>query len=191
MSPIAIVGLGNPGLEYSGTRHNAGFWLLDEFAEKLNVTWKQKPRFHCEMGFALSSAKSLILVKPNNFINCSGEYLKPLLDYHKCISSETIVIHDDIAFATGQIRLSRNRGHGGHNGVKDIIRTIGTDFIRLRIGVGARNDSRMDLADHVLSRLTTPEIRTLTNKLDFFLSTLRALLDKGCAHAMNSVNQTT
>ena len=124
-------------------------------------------------------------------MNCSGEYLKPLLDYHKCIHSETIVIHDDTAFSTGQLRLSRNRGHGGHNGVRDIIRAIGSDFIRFRIGVGLKKDPRGALADHVLSRLTIEEARLLKEKTDFFLSTLREILDKGCAHAMNSVNQTS
>jgi PTH1 family peptidyl-tRNA hydrolase len=77
------------------------------------------------------------------------------------------VIHDDTAIATGQIRLSCNRGHGGHNGVKDIIRAIGTDFIRFRLGVGMKKDSRMDLADHVLSRLTIQETRLLTEKKNF------------------------
>ena len=101
------------------------------------------------------------------------------------------MIHDDTAFATGQIRLSHNRGHGGHNGVKDIMRAIGSDFIRFRLGVGVKKDSRMDLADHVLSRLTIQEARLLEEKKDFFLCTLREILDKGCAHAMNSVNQTS
>ena len=156
----------------------------------MDVTWKEKPRFHSKVAIASSSGKSLILVKSGNFMNCSGEYIKPLLDYHKCIHSETIVIHDDTAFATGQIRLSYNRGHGGHNGVKDIIRAIGSDFIRFRLGVGMKKDSRMDLADHVLSRLTIQETRLLTEKKDFFIRTLREILDKGCAHAMNSVNQT-
>jgi PTH1 family peptidyl-tRNA hydrolase len=191
VSPIAIVGLGNPGSEYSGTRHNAGYWLLDEFARKLDVSWKDKPRFHSKTAIASSFGKSLILVKSGNFMNCSGEYLKPLLDYHKCVHSETIVIHDDTAFTVGQLKLSCNRGHGGHNGVKDIIRAIGSDFVRFRLGVGMKKDSRMDLADHVLSRLTTQEVRILADKTDFFLCTLREVLDKGCAHAMNSVNQTT
>jgi PTH1 family peptidyl-tRNA hydrolase len=87
--------------------------------------------------------------------------------------------------------LSCNRGPGGHNGVKDIIRAIGSDFIRFRLGVGMKKDSRMDLADHVLSRLTIQEAQLFTEKTDFFLCTLREVLDKGCAYAMNSVNQTT
>ena len=157
----------------------------------MDVTWKEKPRFHSKVAIASSFGKSLILIKSGNFMNCSGEYMKPLLDYHKCIHSETILIHDDTAFVTGQIRLSYNRGHGGHNGVKDIIRAIGSDFIRFRIGVGMKKDSRMDLADHVLSRLTIQETRLLTEKKDFFISTLCEILDKGCAHAMNSVNQTS
>ena len=190
MPPIAIVGLGNPGSEYVGTRHNAGFWVIDEFARRMNATWKDKPCFHANVALAAAQGKSLVLVKPTTYMNCSGEYLKPLLGYHKCVPAETIVIHDDIAFPVGQVKLSRNRGDGGHNGVKDMIRAIGPDFVRLRVGVGAKRDSQMDLTDHVLGRLRPEEIRELEQNLDFFLDILREIVDMGSVHAMNSVNQT-
>ena len=190
MPPIAIVGLGNPGSEYVGTRHNAGFWLVDKLVHRMNAAWKDKSRFHARVALVSAWGETLVLIKPTTFMNCSGEYLKPLLNYHKCILAETIVVHDDVAFPPGHVKLSRNRGDGGHNGVKDMIRAIGPNFIRFRLGVGAKQDFQMDLADHVLGRLRPEEIRDLEGNLDFFLDTLREIVDKGCAHAMNSVNQT-
>ncbi len=190
MSPIAIVGLGNPGEEYVGTRHNAGFWLVEQLAIQVGAEWKEKSRFHAHVSLVLAWGKHLALIKPTTYMNSSGEYLLPLLKYFKCIPAETIVVHDDIAFSPGHLKLSRNRGDGGHNGVKDMIRAIGPDFIRFRLGVGSKRDFRMDLTDHVLGRLRPQEMRDLEQNLDFFLNTMREIVDKGSAHAMNSVNKT-
>ena len=188
MPPVAIVGLGNPGSQYIGTRHNVGFWFLDEVARSLSVSWRDKARYHASVAQVQAWGKKLVLVKPTTFMNSSGAFLGALLNYHQCPVSEMILAHDDVAFPVGQLKISRNRGNGGHNGVTDVIGAIGSNFIRFRLGVGQKKDARMDLTDHVLGRLTSEETKALEQNLDFLLASLRELVDKGCALAMNSIN---
>ncbi len=155
----------------------------------MGAMWKDKPRSHALVALGTSWERSFVFIKPLTFMNASGEFLKPLLAYHKCAAKEMIVIHDDVAFPPGHLKLSRNCGDGGHNGVKDVTRVVGPDFLRFRLGVGAKRDGRMDLADHVLGRLAPEELGELERNSDFFWDSLRLTVDKGCAHAMNAVNQ--
>ena len=190
MPPIAIVGLGNPGPRYAGTRHNVGFWFLDEVARIHSASWRDKALYHASVAQVSAWGKTLVLIKPKTFMNSSGSFLNALLNYHKCLASEMILAHDDVAFPVGQLKVSRNRGDGGHNGVADVIGAIGSNFIRFRLGVGMKKDARMDMTDHVLGRLNSEETRALEQNQDFLLASLRELVDKGCSLAMNSINHT-
>tara|TARA_A100001037_G_scaffold5017_1_gene4961 strand:+ start:1385 stop:1978 length:594 start_codon:yes stop_codon:yes gene_type:complete len=185
---IAIVGLGNPGTRFVGTRHNVGFWFLDEVVRSLSASWRDRVRYHASVAEVSAWGKKLILIKPTTYMNSSGSFLHALLKYHNCAVSEMILAHDDVAFPVGQLKISQNRGDGGHNGVADVIRAIGSNFIRFRLGVGPKKDIRMDLTDHVLGRLTSEETKALEQNLNFLLDSLGELVDKGCALAMNSIN---
>ena len=150
-----IVGLGNPGERYTTTRHNAGFWAIDSLADKLDVdNWR--PGFdslYAEKKIKLGDESlRLVLAKPQTLMNLSGRAVKGLLKHYKLDLEELCVIQDDIDLDSGVLRVKLGGGHGGHNGIRDIIAAVGSDYIRIKIGVGAP-PGRMDSADYVLQQL--------------------------------------
>lgn len=146
-----IVGLGNPGLEYEKTRHNAGFIFLDHLAGFAGAKWSSSAQFQGEMSRCVLGGHELILFKPMAYMNKSGQCAGKLLRYYKLKPEELLVAHDEIELAEGVVRMKRDGGHAGHNGLRDIIANIGSrDFYRLRIGVG-RPASGGNVADYVLS----------------------------------------
>tara|TARA_B100000959_G_scaffold278501_1_gene336969 strand:- start:600 stop:1190 length:591 start_codon:yes stop_codon:yes gene_type:complete len=188
MSTIAIVGLGNPGLQYEDTRHNAGFWMLEAVAGQNNCSWKESRRFHSLTTTLKTWSRPALLVKPLTFVNESGSYLKPLLKYHDCRGEEMIVIHDDVAFESGQFKISVDKGDGGHKGINDVIRNIGPRFVRFRLGVGEKS-SRMSMSAYVLGKFSPSEQAIMSENFDFFVEALQRIVDKGVAHAMNLSNK--
>ena len=131
--PRLIVGLGNPGPEYANTRHNVGFWFVDQIAAQLRVTLAPQAKFH---GLA-ARAGELWLLQPTTFMNRSGQAVAALANFYKIAPSEILVIHDELDLPPGGIRLKQGGGNGGHNGLKDIQAKLGTpDFWRLRLGIG-------------------------------------------------------
>lgn len=167
-----IAGLGNPSKEYKNTRHNIGFDVIDVLADKHNIdvtTIKHKAL----VGKGIIGAEKVILVKPQTFMNLSGESLIDVCQYYKIdVESELIVIYDDIALDVGAIRVRKNGSAGGHNGMKNIIQHLSTDkFMRIRMGVGEKPKG-YDLADYVLGHFTKDE---------------RELMDKGAIDAINAV----
>ena len=189
MSTIAIVGLGNPGSQYDGTRHNAGFWMLDELAGRNDCLWKKSRRFHSlTTPLKKKWSRPALLVKPLTFVNESGSYLKPLLKYHGCQVEETIVIHDDVAFEPGQLKISEEKGDGGHKGINDVIRNIGPHFVRFRLGVGEKSP-RMSMSAYVLGKFNPTEQAIMSANFVFFTEALQRIVDKGAAHAMNLSNK--
>jgi len=188
MAPIAIVGLGNPGPEYVGTRHNAGFWMLDTLSEKYSCKWKKAQKFHSWTTLLKAWDRPVLLIKPFTYVNESGTYLKPLLAYHGCALNEMVVIHDDVAFAIGTLKISQEIGDCGHNGIKNIIARIGTCFTRFRLGVGGKSPKHT-MATHVLSKMKPEEEVILAKNFDFFSEVLQRIVDKGAAHAMNLSNK--
>ena len=131
--PRLIVGLGNPGAEYEATRHNVGFWLVDQFADKLKATLAPQGKF---FGRA-ARAGDLWLLQPTTFMNRSGQSVAALVNFYKIAPDEILVVHDDLDLSPGSIRLKQGGGNGGHNGLKDIQARLGTpDFWRLRLGIG-------------------------------------------------------
>ncbi len=144
-----IAGLGNPGTKYSGTRHNAGFWLLDAIAADRSVSLRPEARFHGEAGRFRIGGRDVHLLKPGTFMNRSGQSLAALARYFKIRPEQILILHDELDLAPGDNRLKLGGGHGGHNGLRDIIQQIGRDFLRLRIGIGHPGD-RNQVVQYVL-----------------------------------------
>ena len=188
MSMIVIIGLGNPGLQYAGTRHNAGFWMLDELAARNDCRWKERRRFHSSTAHLRKWSRPTLLVKPLTYVNESGSYLKPLLKYHGCQVEEMIVVHDDTAFEPGRLKISEEKGDGGHKGINNVIRNVGPSFVRFRLGVGEKN-RHASMSAYVLGKFTSAEQAALNANLDFFAEALQRIVDKGATHAMNLSNK--
>lgn len=147
-----IAGLGNPGLRYEDTRHNAGFWLVDTMAREMGVQLRPESRFLGEScRVAGQDGEDFWLLKPATFMNRSGQSVAALARFYKISNAEILIVHDDLDLPLGSARLKQNGGHGGHNGLRDIINHLGADFLRLRLGIGHPGDARKVL-DYVLDR---------------------------------------
>jgi PTH1 family peptidyl-tRNA hydrolase len=152
-----VVGLGNPGRQYAGTRHNVGFDVLNLLAERHRLDWESAP---ADALIAKWRAASVLLAKPVTFMNLSGQAIGELLRFYKIEFPDLFVIVDDVNLELGRLRARASGSAGGHNGLKSVIAAFGTeDFARLRVGVG-RGDARRDLADHVLAKFD-PDERTI------------------------------
>jgi PTH1 family peptidyl-tRNA hydrolase len=148
VAPRLVVGLGNPGAEYSETRHNAGFWFCERLAAKLGVALSRESRFHGLAGLARSEGVWFLL--PQTYMNRSGQAVGALIRFHKIAPAEILVVHDELDIPPGQLRLKFGGGLGGHNGLKDITAHLGTqDYWRLRIGIGHPGD-RNEVVNYVL-----------------------------------------
>lgn len=146
-----IVGLGNPGREYENTRHNAGFWWLDEFARMHNLNFRSEAKFHGQAARGQLHGHEVFLLKPQTFMNVSGRAVGALAQFYKIAPGEILVVHDELDLPPGSAKLKLGGGHGGHNGLKDIIAHLGTkDFWRLRLGIGHPGD-RSEVANFVLN----------------------------------------
>ena len=181
----AIVGLGNPGREYAGTRHNIGFEVIDEVARRWNVRlrpWKSAA------DLAMVTGRSAVLVEPQTFMNLSGDAVGRVAAFHKLEPADVLVVVDEVQLPLGRIRLRRSGSSGGHNGLKSIIQHIGTEFPRLRIGVG-RGDPKWDLADHVLSRFGREEREAVAEAVNRAADAVEMFVDEGIEVAMNRFNQ--
>lgn len=146
-----IVGLGNPGREHEGTRHNAGFWWVDEFARAHQFSFKAENKFHGWAAHGSMHGHELFLLKPQTFMNVSGRAVGALAQFYKIDPQHMLVVHDELDLPPGSAKLKLGGGHGGHNGLKDIIAHLGTrDFWRLRIGIGHPGE-RADVSSYVLN----------------------------------------
>jgi len=145
-----IVGLGNPGREYETTRHNVGFWWVDDLARAKKLNFKSEPKFHGLTARGQVQGHEIMLLMPQTFMNHSGRAVGALVQFFKIEPAEMLVIHDELDLPPGVARLKMGGGHGGHNGLKDIIAHLGTkDFWRLRIGIGHPGD-RAEVSNYVL-----------------------------------------
>ncbi|MDD5329830.1 MAG: aminoacyl-tRNA hydrolase [Sulfuricella sp.] len=132
-----IVGLGNPGREYADTRHNAGFWWVDAVAAEKSASLKPEKKFHGLAARLVSNAREVWLLEPDTFMNASGRAVGALAGFYKIMPEEILVVHDELDLPPGTVRLKKGGGHGGHNGLKDIVAHLGTpEFWRLRLGIG-------------------------------------------------------
>ena len=161
-----IVGLGNPGSKYSETRHNAGFWFVEEVARKYSAIFRQEKKFHGEVAKISVEGNDIWLLKPNTFMNGSGLSVKSLLSFYRITAEQLLVAHDEIDLSPGTIKLKLSGGHGGHNGLRDIISQLGSkDFHRLRIGVGHPGSKDL-VVDYVLRNASRDDRISIDNDID-------------------------
>ena len=183
-----IVGLGNPGREYEHTRHNAGFDAIDVLAGKLGADVKEK-KHKGLCGKGMIAGEKVILLKPQTFMNLSGESVRAAADFYKIDAEHMIVLYDDIDLDVGKLRVRAKGSAGGHNGIKNIIAHMGTqEFPRVRIGVGAKPD-RMDLADYVLGRFSQVERQVMEDAFKEAAEAAIAIVEDGIDAAMNRFNR--
>ncbi len=161
---LLIIGLGNPGKEYTNTRHNAGFIAVDSFAESNNFpAWQENKKFKALTTQATISDTSVMLIKPTTFMNLSGESARAIMDFYKIPASDILVIYDELSIPFGQIRMRSTGQSAGHNGVKSLISHIGPDFDRIRIGIKNDLSDRKDSADFVLAKFSKSELASMAN----------------------------
>lgn len=183
-----IVGLGNPGKEYARTRHNCGFRAVDLLADKLGCKI-DKGKFHGLYGQKVMGGKKLFLLKPQTYMNLSGRSVLQLSAYFNIPPQRIIVIFDDISLSTGRLRVRGDGSAGGHNGIKSIIESLGSqDFPRVKIGVGAKPNAEQDLADWVLSTFSSLEEKALQPALENAAEAALCIIDSGVSTAANRFN---
>ena len=184
-----IAGLGNPGLRYEGTRHNAGFAVIDALADKYHISVDGR-KARAYIGKGIIGGSKVILAKPQTYMNLSGESLRGLTDYYKIdVERELLVIYDDISLSPGQIRIRKKGSAGGHNGIKNIIDHLGTQvFPRIKLGVGEK-PREFDLADHVLSRFSKEEQKQMEEGCEKAVSAVELILEGEIEAAMNEYNR--
>jgi PTH1 family peptidyl-tRNA hydrolase len=190
-SPVArklIVGLGNPGQRYFGTRHNIGFDVLDAIAGRQGVEWESAPR-GIEALVSNAKAGGMLLAKPLTFMNLSGQAVGDLLRFYKSDLSDLLVVVDDVHLEVGRLRARPGGSAGGHNGLKSVIGLLGSDeFARLRVGVG-RGEARRDLADHVLAKFDPHERTIVAEAVGRAADAAELFAVEGIAQVMNRFNR--
>lgn len=180
-----IVGLGNPGKEYDGTRHNIGFAAVDYIADKYNIELN-RIKFKGVFGEGFINGKKVILLKPTTYMNLSGESIREVINFYKISNEEVIVIYDDISLEVGRLRIREKGSHGGHNGIKSIIANLGTDvFPRVKIGVGA---PKGNLVSHVLGKFNEDEIEILRETIKASSDAVSIMVKSDTKEAMNKLN---
>jgi peptidyl-tRNA hydrolase, PTH1 family len=183
MTPRLIVGLGNPGPEYRGTRHNIGFMILDRLAERESAPFHRDRKWKAEV----TRSGETLLCKPLTFMNLSGESVRPLSSFHKIEPSEILVVLDDMALPLGRLRIRLSGSAGGHNGLQSILENFGTQAIpRLRVGIGAAHGGAIE---HVLGRFALDEAAPLEQSLARALDAIDCARSEGLAAAMNAYNK--
>lgn len=182
-----IVGLGNPGREYARTRHNAGWWFVDELAARSHGSWRHEARQHTDLARVAIADTELWLLKPTAFMNRSGVPVAAVANFYRITPAEILVVHDDIDLPPGTARLKQGGGHGGHNGLRDVIAHIGAEFWRLRLGVGHPGSKKLVL-DAVLDRPTAAEQQAIEQAMSRALEVMPELLRSGAQKAMLSLH---
>lgn len=171
-----IVGLGNPGPEYEDTRHNAGFWLLDQLARDWGVSWRDERKFFGHSTRAARPEGEIRLLKPQTYMNRSGQSVRALAAFYKIKPQEILVIHDELDLAPGRIKFKLGGGNGGHNGLKDIQSKLGTpDFYRLRLGIGHPGE-RNEVVNYVLKKPHAEDRELIGQAIDKSIDTLPTIL---------------
>ena len=183
-----IVGLGNPGNKYVDTRHNAGFWFLDALAGKYSARFSLQSRFNAELAKFSFAGRDVRLLKPQTFMNLSGDAVGAAARYFKVPSESILVVYDEIDLPPGTVRLKNNGGHGGHNGMRDIIAKLSSkDFWRLRIGVG-HPGSKDQVVNYVLHRAGADEQKLINESLDQSLAESDLFLNGELERAMHTLH---
>ena len=182
-----IVGLGNPGTEYSRSRHNAGFQFVDELGRRHGAVFRSEPRHRAELARARIGAAELWLLKPMSYMNHSGDPVRSVASFYKVPLQSIVVAYDELDFPAGVVRLKQGGGAAGHNGMRDVIAQMGDAFWRLRIGIGHPGD-RAQVLDYVLGRPPAADAALMHEALVAAADAVPVLLTEGAQIAMNRLH---
>lgn len=183
----AIVGLGNPGAEYARTRHNAGFWFVDGLAAGAGVPFRTESKFHGELARISLGGRDVLLLKPGTFMNRSGQAVQALSAFYKIAPASILIAHDELDLPAGTVRLKAGGGHGGHNGLRDIHKVLGPDYLRLRIGIGHPGDKNLVL-NYVLGRASKNDELAILDAFDDAGSAVETWLTRGWERALTELH---
>ena len=181
-----VVGLGNPGRRYASTRHNVGFDVIENLANRWTITADSK-QLGALVGVGRIGSDKALLARPQSFMNRSGEPVRSLMGYFKLELDKVVVVHDDLDLPHGRVQLKRGGGHGGHNGLRDIAKHAGSDTLRVRVGIG-RPPEGWATADYVLGKWSITEQGTIPSIVDRAADAIECLLREGLDGAMNQFN---
>ena len=183
-----VVGLGNPGRQYQGNRHNVGFRIVDQLAARAGAS-SPRDKYGAELFEIALGGERVLLCKPMEFMNVSGQAVRQVAGFHKIPAARTIVVHDELDVPFGRLKLGTGGGPGGHNGVRSIIADLGTpDFIRVRVGID-RPPPNWKGADYVLANFTGAEQKELPALIDLAADAVADIVERGLPAAMNKFNQ--
>ncbi|MBR2920228.1 MAG: aminoacyl-tRNA hydrolase [Kiritimatiellae bacterium] len=181
-----IVGLGNPGAQYANTPHSVGFEVVDAIAAELGLGWETKKAFSCLMAKGVFAGTPVLLVKPQTYMNLSGDSVAPVVKYHNATTADLIVVQDDIDIPLGRLRIRKNGSCGGHNGIRNIIERLGSQsFIRLKVGVGK---DKSNVIGHVLGKFDPASRTTVDKVVSASVQAVASILRDGADKAMNVFN---
>lgn len=182
-----IVGLGNPGRSYEETRHNAGFWFVDELARRHGGNFKVESKFHGELCRVHVGGHEVRLLKPTTYMNRSGQAIHAVANFYKIPAEAILVAHDELDLPPGTVRFKRGGGHGGHNGLRDTIARFGKEFPRMRLGIG-HPGHKDRVHDYVLGRPSSDDRHAIVDAVDEACDALPQLLDGHFEKAMNRLH---
>ena len=181
-----VVGLGNPGSEYANTPHSVGFETVDAIASAVGVAWVEKRQYKCLWARVSIAGTSCVLVKPQTYMNLSGESVAPIVRYQNATAADLVVVQDDIDLALGRLRIRKGGSCGGHNGIRNVIERLGTpDFARLKLGVGK---DRSDVIAHVLGKFDPVSRKIMDREVAEAVKAVIAIVRDGPDRAMNLFN---
>jgi peptidyl-tRNA hydrolase, PTH1 family len=184
-----IAGLGNPGVEYAGTRHNIGFLLVERLAAQWRAAWKLEKKFKARLAWLEEAGQKIILCQPQTFMNASGEAVGALGRFYELPARRMLIVVDDADLPLGQIRLRAEGSSGGHHGLESIEQQMATrEYPRLRLGIGRRADDDREITDYVLGRFTAPERETVEEVLARAVRQVECWWSAGIKEAMNQFN---
>ena len=182
-----IAGLGNPEERYERTLHNAGFWFVDALARKYGGSFRYEKKFDADYCRINLHGEDVWLVKPQSYMNNSGQPIRGLLDYYRLRVTELLVAHDEIDLPPGTVRLKEGGGHGGHNGLRDIVRHCGAEFVRLRLGVGHPGEKDM-VTNYVLKRGSSDVEAAIERNIDDAIDVMPELVEGDINAAMKKLH---
>lgn len=187
MSIKLIVGLGNPGNQYADTRHNAGFWFVENLADRFHISLSFDKKFFGQVGRGTIFGQEVRLLLPETFMNRSGQAVAPLAKFYNINANEILVAHDELDIGVGSIKLKTGGGHGGHNGLRDIVPHLGQDFHRLRVGIG-RPAHSSQVSNFVLGKPPASERDHINQAIDCAADALSELMAGKFEQAQNQIN---
>jgi len=182
-----IAGLGNPGSEYEKTRHNAGFWFIDQLVSQYNLTLKNESKFLGEVAKFNSPSGNIWLLKPMTFMNRSGQSIARLAQFYKIKPEQILIVHDELDLPPGSVKLKQSGGHGGHNGLRDSIAQLGKNFYRLRLGIG-HPGNKEQVVGFVLGKTPQSDKQLIESAIDKSIDSIELILQGDMQKAMNQLH---